>query len=161
MVVTRTLTRLIPLQTALASGASVKGRWSPSLPAECLTRVARLAGQAGLLILIYLASSAIVDFVHVPVPSNLLALLMLFAFLRTGLLRLAHVEELATFLLRHLTFFFVPFMVGLLAQGPLLASAGAALLASLIVATGVGVVVAGVAAQAAVRATGASHADNR
>jgi holin-like protein len=81
--------------------------------------------------------------------------------LTTGLLRLAHVEELSTFLLRHLSFFFVPFMVGLLAQGALLASAGIALLVSLIVAAGVGIVVAGLAAQAAIRWTGSPHADDR
>lgn len=133
----------------------------PPLPAERVAYGARLAGQAALLSLIYLASSAIVDFVPIPVPSNLLALLMLLLFLLTGMLRLSHVEELGTFLLRHLTFFFVPFMVGLLALGPLLARAGVALLANLIVATGVGVVVAGLAAQAVVRAIGASHADNR
>lgn len=66
-----------------------------------------------------------------------------------------------TFLLRHLTFFFVPFTVGLLAQTALLAGSGTALLVSLTVAIGIGIVVAGLAAQAAVRWTGASHADHR
>jgi holin-like protein len=124
-------------------------------------RFARVAGQAALLSLIYLASSTLVELLRIPVPSNLLALLLLLVLLTSGLLRLAYVEELSTFLLRHLSFFFVPFMVGLLAQGPLLASAGVALLVSLIVAAGVGIVVAGLAAQAVIHWTGARYADDR
>jgi len=143
---------------AFAKVASVRGSGY-----VCATsaRLARVAGQAVLLGLIYLASSTIVELLHIPVPSNLLALLLLLVLLSTGLLRLAHVQELSTFLLRHLSFFFVPFMVGLLAQGALLASAGVALLGSLIVAAGVGIVVGGLAAQAAINWTGAPHADDR
>jgi holin-like protein len=114
-----------------------------------------------LLGVIYLACSAIVDVLRIPVPSSLLSLLLLLVLLTTGLLRLEHVEELARFLLRHLTFFFVPFTVGLMAQSALLASAGAALLVSLIVAAGVGIVVAGLAAQAAIHWTGARYADDQ
>lgn len=153
--------RLMPAKLAFAKGASVPGRRASSITAAQLMRVARLAGQAALLSSIFLVSSAIVDLLRIPVPSNLLALLLLLVLLMTGLLRLAYVEELATFLLRHLTFFFVPFTVGLLAQSALLSSTGAALLVSLIVATGVGIVVAGLAAQVAIRWTAAWHADNR
>jgi holin-like protein len=153
--------RQLPAQPAFARSAAVLGSRARSITTAQLVRGARLAGQAALLCLIYLASSALVDLVPIPVPSNLLALLLLLGLLTTGLLRLAYVEELATFLLRHLTFFFVPFMVGLLAQGGLLASSGVALLVCLIVAIGVGIVVAGLAAQAALCWTGAQHADTR
>jgi holin-like protein len=143
---------------ALAKVASVGGTGYARAKSA---RLARLAGQAVLLSLIYLASSTLVELLRIPVPSNLLALLLLLVLLMSGLLRLAHVEELATFLLRHLSFFFVPFMVGLLAQGALLASAGVALLVSLILAAGVGIIVAGLAAQAASHWTGGSYADDR
>ena len=152
------LIRPVHALPAFAKAASVRGGTSAWATAA---RLARVAGQAVLLSLIYLASSTIVELLRIPVPSNLLALLLLLVLLTTGLLRLAHVEELSTFLLRHLSFFFVPFMVGLLAQGALLASAGIALLVSLIVAAGVGIVVAGLAAQAAIRWTGSPHADDR
>jgi holin-like protein len=126
-----------------------------------LSRLARLGAQAALLSLVYLASSTVVDALDVAVPSNLLALLVLLGLLSTGVLRPAHVEELTSFLLRHLTFFFVPFTVGLLAQGTLLASAGIALLVSLVVAAGLGIVVAGLAAQAVCHWQGAAHANDR
>jgi holin-like protein len=123
-----------------------------------LGRLARLVGQAGLLSLIYIVSSMLVDALHLPLPGNLVALLLLLGLLSTGVLRPAHVEELGSFLLRHLTFFFVPFTVGLVAQGDLLASSGVALLASLAVAAGVGIIVAGLVAQAFWR--GAPRADD-
>jgi holin-like protein len=158
-VTTHAFIQLPHAQPALTRSASFLGNRARSIAAGRLVRPARLAGQAALLSLIYLASSALVDVLHIPVPSNLMALLLLLVLLATGLLRLAYVEELATFLLRHLTFFFVPFTVGLLAQGGLLAASGVALLVCLIVAIGVGIVVAGLAAQAAARWTGASHAN--
>jgi holin-like protein len=126
-----------------------------------LTEPAQLAAQAALLSVIYLLSSALVDTLHLAVPSNLLALLLLLGMLATGLLRPSHIEQLASFLLRHLTFFFVPFTVGLLAYGPLLANAGAILAASLVVAAAVGITVAGLAAQAVCHWRGAPHADDR
>jgi holin-like protein len=143
---------------AFARVACVRGSGYASTTAA---RFARVAGQAALLSLIYLAASTLVQLLRIPVPSNLLALVLLLVLLTGGLLRLEYVEELSTFLLRHLSFFFVPFMVGLLAQGPLLASAGVALLVSLVVAAGVGIVVAGLAAQAVIHRTGARHADDR
>jgi holin-like protein len=148
-----------PVRAALSSALSLERRGEVSRALEHMAHAARLAGQAALLSVIYFASSAVVDILQVPIPGNLLALLGLLVLLMTGLLRLAHVEELATFLLRHLTFFFVPFTVGLLAQGPLLASAGVALLVSLVVAAAVGIVVAGLAAQAASRWSGAPDVD--
>jgi holin-like protein len=123
-----------------------------------LARPVRLAGQAILLGLIYQASASLGDALHLPVPPNLVGLLLLLGLLSSGLLRPAHVEALGSFLLRHLTFFFVPFLVGLLAYGPLLATAGPALLASLVVAAGVGIVVAGLAAQAVADRRGGPHA---
>jgi holin-like protein len=147
--------RVIPADVKVAS---VRGSGYACATAS---RLARVAGQAVLLSVIYLACSAIVEVLRIPVPSSLLALLLLLVLLTTGLLRPAHVEEIASFLLRHLTFFFVPFTVGLMAQSALLASAGAALLVSLIVAAGVGIVVAGLAAQAAAHWTGARYAADR
>jgi holin-like protein len=158
IVVMQPSTRPTCVSLAFVKVAAVRGNGYAGASAA---RLAHVAGQAALLSVIYLACSAIVEVLRVPVPSNLLALLLLLVLLTTGLLRLGHVEELACFLLRHLAFFFVPFMVGLVAQGALLASAGAALLVSLIVAAGVGIVVAGLAAQATVRWTGAVYADDR
>jgi holin-like protein len=144
---------------AFARPLSLAGRGTGSPTAGYIADVGRLAAQAILLSLIYLASSAILDVVRVPVPSNLLALVVLLVLLMIGVVPLNYVDQLATFLLRHLTFFFVPFMVGLIAQGDLLASSGAALLVSLVVAAAVGIIVAGLAAQAVSRWSGGPHVD--
>ncbi len=50
----------------------------------------------------------------VPLPAGVLGLLLLFAALSLGLVKLAWVERAATFLLRHMVLLFVPLTVGLL-----------------------------------------------
>ena len=49
-----------------------------------------------------------------PVPGNVIGLLLLFACLKVGLVRLCRVEKIADWLIRHLGLFFVPAGVGLI-----------------------------------------------
>ncbi|MDD2458068.1 MAG: CidA/LrgA family protein [Eubacteriales bacterium] len=51
----------------------------------------------------------------VPLPGNILGLILLLGALLTGLVKLDHVEGVAQFLLSHMTVLFVPAGVGLLA----------------------------------------------
>lgn len=91
----------------------------------------------------YVVASAL----HLPLPGNLLGMLLLLGLLATGLVRLSWVEASASLLVRHLGFFFVPITVGLMGLGDLFVANGLAVLITLIVSAIVGICVAGFSSQ--------------
>jgi holin-like protein len=91
----------------------------------------------------------------VPLPGNLVGMLLLLALLRVGLVRLEHVEEAAGLLLKHLNLFFIPLAVGLMAWGSLLGTNGVGLGVSLAGSAVVCLVVAGAVGQQLARRKGA------
>jgi len=123
-----------------------------------LVDATRVASQCLLLLAIYLVGSSLVQALHLAVPGNLLGLLILLLLLQVGLVRPSQIEEVGTFVTRHLTFLFVPLAVGIMTQGSLFATSGAALVVSLVGAAAVGVATAGLVAQAVGRRAGAPHA---
>jgi holin-like protein len=82
-----------------------------------------------------------------PLPANLVGLLLLVLLLGTGVVRPADLHESAALVARHLAFVFIPFVVGLMAWGALLAAGGALLALSLLGSAVLGIAVAGLAAQ--------------
>ncbi|GAC1444148.1 MAG: hypothetical protein NVS3B17_08240 [Vulcanimicrobiaceae bacterium] len=76
---------------------------------------ATLVGQLALLWAIGAIANAIVSRTHLPIPGNAVAMLGTFALLSANVVRLEHVDRAATFLVRHLTVFFVPYAVGIAA----------------------------------------------
>jgi holin-like protein len=78
-------------------------------------------------------------------------MLMLFALLTSGVIRLEWVEAGASLLVRHLAFFFIPTTVGLMAFGDLFVSHGVAIVVTLIVSAAIGICVAGLTSQALTR----------
>jgi|GEM_PF-245282 len=58
---------------------------------------------------------------HVPLPGNLIGLLLLAVCLIMGWIPLERVEKVSAFLLKHLMLFFVPILVGVIPFLPLLA----------------------------------------
>lgn len=110
-------------------------------------RVPRIAGQIALLVAVFQAGSALTSGLHLPVPGNLVGMLLLLSLLVVKVLRPAHLDEVGGFALRHLVFFFVPLAVGVMTWGDLIARSGLVLGASLIVSAAVGVAVAGLIAQ--------------
>lgn len=53
---------------------------------------------------------------HVPLPGNVLGMLILLVFLLTGVVKFEYIKEVSDFLLDHLAFFFLPAGVGLIAS---------------------------------------------
>lgn len=53
---------------------------------------------------------------HLPLPGNVLGMVILLVLLLTGLVKLEHIKEISDFLLDHLAFFFLPAGVGLIAS---------------------------------------------
>jgi holin-like protein len=97
--------------------------------------VCRLACQIGVLFLIFRAGQWGVARFHMPLPGNVLGMLLLFALLSLGLVREAWIQEGATLLTKHLAFFFIPIAVGLMEWGSLFRREGHWLLLALVVST--------------------------
>jgi holin-like protein len=77
----------------------------------------RLLAQIAVLSAIYLSGNWIARKTGLPVPGNVLGIVLLYALLNLGVIRLEHVQDAADFLLRHLVFFFIPVAVDLMNWG--------------------------------------------
>jgi putative effector of murein hydrolase LrgA (UPF0299 family) len=83
--------------------------------AALIKKLALITIQIAVFVLISKAGYAFVDALQLPLPGNLAGMLMLFALLTSGVIRLEWVEAGASLLVRHLAFFFIPTAVGLFA----------------------------------------------
>ena len=93
--------------------------------------------------LIYRLSVWIVARCHLPVPGNVLGMLVLFALLTTGVIKLEWFAGAADLLTKHLGFFFIPVAVGLMQWGDLLWRTGHWLLLALVLSTLAGLATTG------------------
>ena len=103
--------------------------------------------QISLLLLVNQAAHAVVAALELPVPGNLLGMLLLLALLLSGLLPLRYIEAGASLLTRHLAFFFVPITVGLMAFADVFFTNGLAIFVILVLSAAAGICVAGLSAQ--------------
>lgn len=78
-----------------------------------------------------------------PIPGNVLGIIVLFFLLCTGLVKERHINEAANFLLKHLVFFFVPIAVGLMNWGEVFYDYGWVLLAAIVLSTALPLFVVG------------------
>lgn len=104
-------------------------------------------GQLGLLWVLNAVGYMIVEALHLPLPGNVAGMLILFVLLVTGIVKLKWISLAASFLIRHLAFFFIPIAVGLMDFGPLFAEHGVALLVALVGSGLAGIFITGHTAQ--------------
>ncbi|WP_100402726.1 CidA/LrgA family protein [Bacillus sp. FJAT-42315] len=104
--------------------------------------------QIALLWLINEVSDYITDFLNVPIPGNVFGMIMLFFLLVTGVIRMDWVERGASFLNKHLSFFFVPIAVGLMMYGGLIKASGWMLAVVIFGSSAIGLVITGGVTQA-------------
>lgn len=64
----------------------------------------------------YFLGELIRVFLHIPIPGNVLGMIILFISLCTGIVKVEMIEETCDFLLSHLSFFFIPAGVALMAS---------------------------------------------
>ena len=119
----------------------------------------RVAFQCTLLWLTFLVGTSLVERLALPLPGNLVGLLLLVGLLATGAVRPEELQEITALVSRHLVLLFVPFAIGLINWGELLRRSGPLLATSLIVSAAIGLAAAGSLAQAIQRWRGRSHAD--
>lgn len=67
-----------------------------------------------LLLSIYFAYEIISKLLILPIPRNVIGMILLFFLLTTNVVKIEKVENLANFFLNHLAFFFIPAAVGLM-----------------------------------------------
>lgn len=80
---------------------------------------------------------------HIPIPGNVLGMILLFAALYFKIIKVSMIEEVGEFLLSHLSFFFIPAGVGLITSAKLLKENWFSLLTICIVTTGLVALTAG------------------
>jgi holin-like protein len=107
---------------------------------------------AGLLV-INKAGYVAVSLLRLPLPGNVLGMLLLLALLGSGVVPLRWIESSASLLVRHLAFFFIPITVGLMGVTDLFVDNGVAIALTLIVSAGVGICAAGLSSQGLVGLT--------
>lgn len=90
-------------------------------------------GQLVILWAVYQGCAWFVAATHVPIPGNVLGVIVLFLLLCAGVVKLKHVELAADFLLKHLVFFFMAIAVGLMEWGQVFYDYGLTLLAAIVV----------------------------
>jgi holin-like protein len=113
--------------------------------------------QLGILFLLNKIGGIIVEITNLPIPGNVMGMVLLFLLLCTRIIRLEWVEEVSTFLIKHLSFFFIPISVGLMTLLPVFIKSGVALIIVLVVSTLVGIIVSGFLSQTLVMRKEALH----
>lgn len=98
-----------------------------------MTQTLKAIGQLLILWAIYQGSTWLVTAAALPVPGNVVGVIILFLLLVSGVIKVQHVELATDFLLKHLVFFFVPIAVGLMEWGGVFYDYGPTLLAAIVI----------------------------
>lgn len=92
-----------------------------------MKRAVLFIGQIAFLIVLYQLSVLITATLNIPIPASVFGMLALLLLLSTGVVPDRFIALGATFLNKHLAFFFIPIAVGLMAYGDLIRSDGLSL----------------------------------
>lgn len=95
----------------------------------------RLLVQTAVLAVVYWSCEFFVRFTGLPVPGNVLGIVVLFLLLCSGVIKEEQVGEAAGFLLKHLVFFFASIAVGLMLWGDVFYEYGLILLAAIVISS--------------------------
>ncbi len=155
------------MNTRYLRGSSQTGSFGisrrPSIPVRdaplfnAARRSASIAAQVAGLWLLNLGASDAVAWAHAPIPGNVVGFIILFALLCSGIVKTSWLEPTATFLVKHLAFFFIPITIGLTGMGPLFARHGAGILVALAVSAAVGMAASGLTSEYLITAQNASR----
>jgi holin-like protein len=76
----------------------------------------KLFREALIILGIYLVGEFVSTSLHLPIPGNILGMIILFVLLYTKVVKVENISNVTNFLLDHLAFFFIPAGVGLMAS---------------------------------------------
>lgn len=91
--------------------------------------------QVILLFFISMAMNQLAELLHLPVPGSILGIIVIFALLKTNIIKLTWIERGANLLLAELLLFFIPSAVGIMKYIPLLESEGVRILVVVVSST--------------------------
>jgi holin-like protein len=134
----------------------------PSIPARAAPffnaarKCASIVAQLVALWAVNRVASDAVAWLHAPIPGNVVGFMVLFALLCSGVVKMSWLEPTATFMVKHLAFFFIPITIGLTGMGPLFAIHGAAILVTLTMSAAVGMATSGLTSEYLINAQNAS-----
>lgn len=115
-----------------------------------MKKVLTFSSQILILIVIYQIGNQIARILHLQIPGNVIGILLLLVLLWTGVIKVEQIDVAATWLLKHLSFFFIPIAVGLMTLGPIFIHKGFIILFVLVTSTFIGLLSAGKATQSVI-----------
>ena len=107
----------------------------------------KLLREMLIILAIYFVSEFISKSLHLPIPGNILGMLLLLFLLCTKVVKVEMIDKVSTFLLDHLAFFFIPAGVGIITAYNVLRGNTIKLLTIAIVSTFVIMAISGVVVQ--------------
>lgn len=97
--------------------------------------------QLFLLLIICELGIQLSDFFNLPIPGSVIGMLILFILLQTKVLKVEWVDITASFLVKHLAFFFIPISVSLMTMGWLFLKYGLPLALTLLISLIIGFII--------------------
>jgi len=113
----------------------------------------KLFREALIILGIYLVGELLSTSLHLPIPGNILGMVILFILLCTKIVKVDNISNVTNFLLDHLAFFFIPAGVGLMASLGIIKSTWWQLLIVCILTTTIIIGVTGIIVQSISRKT--------
>lgn len=107
----------------------------------------KLLRQFGIIIGLFVIGELINKYLYIPIPGNIIGMLLLFVSLRLKIIKIEMIEEVSNFLLNHLAFFFIPPGVALIASLDKLSSIWIGFLVITIITTTIVMGVTGISVQ--------------
>lgn len=111
----------------------------------------KLLREMLIILIIYFIGEAISKFFKLPVPGNIIGMILLLLLLGTKVIKVESVETVSNFFLDHLAFFFVPAGVGLITAMDLLKGNSLKLLFVCILSTIIVLVITGFIVQTVIK----------
>lgn len=100
-----------------------------------------------IILTLYFIGELISKTLNIPIPGNIIAMILLFLSLYTGIIKVEKVETISNFFLDHLAFFFIPAGVGLMNSFDSIKSSAVPIIIICIVTTIIVLAVTGVIVQ--------------
>ena len=76
----------------------------------------KLLRQFGIILSIFLIGEVLNKVCHIPIPGNILGMILLFILLSLNIIKVESIKEISDFLLNHLAFLFIPPGVALISS---------------------------------------------
>lgn len=95
----------------------------------------KILNQYLIIMICLIAGECISEFLHIPIPGNVIGMVILLTALLSGIVKLEHVEEAANTLIKNLSLFFVPVGAGIMLYFNLISKYAAAIIIATFLST--------------------------